>query len=201
METPIKIKIDLKDLPHKCNRTLLVPRNVNMHQLHFCIQVAMGWENAHLFQFSEVKWNSKLRVGIPDDFDMGFGGPETVNAHKVSLEEVFLIGNGAKPFWYWYDFGDDWWHRISFLKTSKKDQKSFGDKPLCTKAEGKCPPEDIGGVWGYATFLEVIKNPKHPDYNELISWHRLENPNSYNEMETDLNAINEQLTDYYESLK
>ena len=28
--------------------------------------------------------------------------------------------------------------------------------PLCVEGERACPPEDCGGVWGYADFLEAI---------------------------------------------
>ena len=30
-----------------------------------------------------------------------------------------------------------------------------------------CPPEDVGGVWGYADFIEAIQNP---DHEGMLEW-------------------------------
>ncbi|RRR67670.1 MAG: hypothetical protein EI684_18625 [Candidatus Viridilinea halotolerans] len=32
------------------------------------------------------------------------------------------------------------------------------------------PPEDCGGIWGYANFLQAITNPEHPDHEEMLDW-------------------------------
>ena len=32
---------------------------------------------------------------------------------------------------------------------------------LCVEGERNCPPEDVGGVWGYAEYLESLADPKH----------------------------------------
>lgn len=39
------------------------------------------------------------------------------------------------------------------------------------EAEGRCPPEDVGGPLGYEHFLEAIADPGHPDHEELAEWH------------------------------
>ncbi|MEN1784811.1 MAG: plasmid pRiA4b ORF-3 family protein, partial [Bacteroidota bacterium] len=160
MTSPLKLKIAVQNLPHKCERTFLVPEDLNMLQLHFIIQDSFEWHNEHLFEFSDAKSRPGIRVGIPNEFDDEFDFLERTPKQKVDevkLKEVFLIKNQGKPFLYWYDFGDDWWHRISFLKTSLKDMRSFEGIPLCIKAVGKCPPENIGGPWGYSEFLEAIE--------------------------------------------
>ena len=33
-----------------------------------------------------------------------------------------------------------------------------------------CPPEDCGGVWGYQELFEVIQDPEHPEYEEMLEW-------------------------------
>ncbi len=33
-----------------------------------------------------------------------------------------------------------------------------------------CPPEDCGGVWGYAEMLEILKQPEHEEYESYIEW-------------------------------
>ncbi|MDD5643577.1 MAG: plasmid pRiA4b ORF-3 family protein, partial [Syntrophales bacterium] len=41
---------------------------------------------------------------------------------------------------------------------------------VCLKGRRACPPEDIGGIWGYAEFLEAIGDPKHPDHEGILEW-------------------------------
>jgi len=36
--------------------------------------------------------------------------------------------------------------------------------------EMKCPPEDCGGVWGYAEMLEILKQPDHEEYESNLEW-------------------------------
>jgi hypothetical protein len=42
--------------------------------------------------------------------------------------------------------------------------------PVCLKGKRACPPEDIGGIWGYAEFLEAIRDPGHPDHEDMLEW-------------------------------
>jgi len=42
--------------------------------------------------------------------------------------------------------------------------------PVCIKGKRACPPEDVGGVWGYSEFLETIVNPKDPEYEDMLEW-------------------------------
>ena len=42
--------------------------------------------------------------------------------------------------------------------------------PCCTAGKRACPPEDCGGVWGYADFLDAIGDPEHPEHEEMLDW-------------------------------
>ena len=42
--------------------------------------------------------------------------------------------------------------------------------PRCITGERACPPEDIGGIFGYYRFLEILKDPDHPEYEEMKDW-------------------------------
>jgi len=37
-------------------------------------------------------------------------------------------------------------------------------------ASGRCPPEDVGGPWGYAEYLEAMADPNHERHAEMVEW-------------------------------
>ena len=61
--------------------------------------------------------------------------------------------------------------------------------PVCLKGKGACPPEDVGGVWGYAGFLEAISDPNNSEHDEYLEWVGGE----FDPDEFDLQEVNEQL--------
>lgn len=42
--------------------------------------------------------------------------------------------------------------------------------PVCIAGERACPPEDCGSVPGYEEILEILKDPKHEEYEERLEW-------------------------------
>ena len=72
------------------------------------------------------------------------------------------------PFDYEYDFGDSWHHEILFegcLPTTKGTQYS-----VCMEGERACPPEDVGGIGGYAEYLEVLADKEDDRHEEMLRW-------------------------------
>lgn len=43
-------------------------------------------------------------------------------------------------------------------------------EPILLEATGRCPPEDIGGPWGYQKFREALTDPVHERHTELVEW-------------------------------
>ena len=194
----VKLKINLENMPHAVYRRVLVPEDINMLQLHFIVQIAMGWEFAHLFQFCDKRSAPTIIASIPmeeDDLSF-FGRTKESKADEIKLKDHFQLANEAKPFWYWYDFGDDWWHKITFQKPTKKDLKIFAGTHLCVDASGACPPEDVGGPWGYYDFLEIIHNKKHPEHQEMREWIGISSREKYDTEYVSLESINRNLAEY-----
>jgi len=80
-----------------------------------------------------------------------------------------LVKQGFKRFTYDYDFGDCWSHDIIIGKS--REGNAGLDYPIFVAGEGRCPPEDIGGLWGFKDFLEVMKDPDHPEHDEMFEWY------------------------------
>jgi len=64
--------------------------------------------------------------------------------------------------------------------------------PLCIKARGACPPEDVGGIWGYYRFLEALGDSADPEHEELKEWIGGE----FDPAACDINEINQLLGEY-----
>ena len=90
-------------------------------------------------------------------------------------------------FLYEYDFGDCWQHRIVVEKVLPPEPGAA--YPRCTAGKRACPPEDVGGVWGYEEFLEAIRDPAHEEHEAMREWGGEE----FDPESCDLRAVNEQL--------
>lgn len=83
----------------------------------------------------------------------------------VTLEQV-ARGVGDR-FRYTYDFGDSWVHEIVVEKTLDRQPIAY---PRCTGGRRAAPPEDCGGLWGYAELVEVLGDPGHPEHGDRLEW-------------------------------
>jgi hypothetical protein len=42
--------------------------------------------------------------------------------------------------------------------------------PLCIDGKMACPPEDVGGTYGFAQFRRIMRNPQHREYAVYTEW-------------------------------
>jgi hypothetical protein len=159
-----RLKVTLKGSKPPIWRRLEVPGDITLAKLHQILQVAMGWTDSHLhsFQIGETFYQEP----DPDEFDPGFSLTETKNERKFKLQQVAF--REKMKFLYEYDFGDGWEHEILVEKILPMTEER--NYPVCLKGVRACPPEDIGGVWGYYDFLEIIKDTKHPEHENMMEW-------------------------------
>ncbi len=172
-----QLKITLKHSRPPIWRRVLVKGDTTLDKLHWIIQIAMGWMNSHLHQFIA----DGKTYGEPHE-DFGF---EVIDERSVRLNQVV---KGVKSrFVYEYDFGDGWEHDILVEKmTAPEPNQRY---PICIKGKRSCPPEDVGGVWGYENFLEAIENNDHPEHEEYVEWIG----GSFDPEAFDCEAVNEDL--------
>ena len=123
----------------------------------------MGWQNCHMHEF--VIDGEGYGTATADDF--GFER-ETKDESNARLSD-FLPKSGKRfRFQYVYDFGDDWRHEILFEGYPPHEQGLR--PPACVDGERACPPEDVGGPWGYAECLDAIADPNHDRHDEIMEW-------------------------------
>jgi hypothetical protein len=159
-----QLKVTLRDSKPPIWRRVLVPDTFTLGDLHTAIQVAMGWTNSHLHNFT-IGQNVYGMTGDDMGFEFDFG-MDDIDEDSVTLREV-LPAEGKK-FRYEYDFGDGWEHEVLVEKILPMEGGAA--YPRCIKGKRACPPENCGGIWGYMEMLETLQHPESPEYAELREW-------------------------------
>ena len=132
--------------------------------LHRYIQAVMEWTNSHLHHF----WIGGKRYGRPSLNGCSVPKSHVIDSTQIRLSDI-LPANGKKTrFGYEYDFGDCWEHEIQFEGIIKPDPTT--QYPVCVDGERAGPPDTCGGVSGYEYLLEVLADPNHEEYREMLEW-------------------------------
>jgi hypothetical protein len=145
-------------------RRLLVPGAANLGWVHAVLQVAMGWTNSHLHQFicgETIYADECVRC---EQFE---GDPPILDERKFTLAK--LLTDTGQGLIYDYDFGDSWEHLIIVEKVFSAPA-STSPAAVCLAGSHACPPEDCGGIGGYAELLKALKNKKHPEHKSMKEW-------------------------------
>ena len=162
LRSTYQLKVSVEGAKPPIWRRLLVKSDTKLDVLHLALQIAMGWTNSHLHQF--ISKDRKF-YGIKDD-DFEMDGFEVHDESIVRLSA--LLKTEKDSLIYEYDFGDSWTHNIILEKILAFDP----NKKLPYSVTGKraCPPEDCGGIWGYADLLAILENPEHEEHEEMLEW-------------------------------
>jgi hypothetical protein len=152
-----RLRVEIEEVEPAVIRTLEVPLDIRLDQLNVVLQVAIGWQNCHPYEF---------RHG-----DSVYGLVSSQNevnplpAEKATLADLVKLGH---IFDYDYVFGDDWQHTLTIENVSPAEPAVT--YPRLISAQGRCPPADIGGPEGYETFLFARANPEHLHHEGMLDW-------------------------------
>ena len=175
-----QVKVGLRGAKPPIWRRLEVPADTSLADLHDIIQVAFGWEDCHLHVF-ETAYGT-------------FGVADRELGHRaeapVTLEQV--APSAGDRLQYTYDFGDDWTHEIVVEDVLDRQPVAY---PRCTGGRRAAPPEDCGGIWGYAELVEVLGNPGHPEHSDRLEWLGLDSAADFQPARFDAAEITRTLTE------
>ena len=87
---------------------------------------------------------------------------------RTKLSAILPKSGKRFRFVYEYDFGDSWDHDVLFEGCLPAE--SGRPYPLCLEGKRACPPEDVGGVPGYADFLQIIQDPDSEQHEDMLEW-------------------------------
>ena len=155
------LRIELETIKPLIWRRVAVPTSMRLDVMHRVIQAVMGWLDYHLWEFEAS--GRKYSVLLPDDPDWN---ERIKDAAKTKLFALLRID--LKEFWYVYDMGDDWRHRIIVEELKAADSVLY---PRFLGGERRCPPEDCGGIPGYYEFLNDIANTQNEKREAALDWY------------------------------
>jgi hypothetical protein len=137
LEAIVQIKVWLSGISPMVWRRVLAPNTCTFRELHGIIQVAMGWEGIHLYQFC-------LRAARYGSWELSASSPEVTLA-------ALQLRKGTR-FTYEYDLNIPWRHEVRIENRIEPEHgKAY---PVCSGGSGACPPEDCGGPEAYLSRLD-----------------------------------------------
>jgi hypothetical protein len=139
-------------------------KDCTLDKLHEHIQTVMGWTNSHLHHF---KVGEQL-YGDPMLMEENMEEMDYQDSTSTKISDILPKTGKRFRFVYEYDFGDSWEHEVVFEGCPKAE--AGRQYPICLEGERACPPEDVGGVGGYADFLEAIRDKTHEERAAMFEW-------------------------------
>lgn len=178
------LKVVLDDSRPLIWRRILVP-DISLEALHDVIQIAFGWEDAHLHGF-EIK-----NVHVPAVED-----GEKIDEREISVAQLHAAR--IKKFHYTYDFGDSWEHSVWIERASVVQVTNV--LPKCVAGRGFCPLEDVGGIWRWMSIIDAFKHPER-DHDEWLEWQLARLPDDFAPQAFDPKPANVQLQRAFKSAR
>ncbi len=100
------------------SRTIQIRGDQTLEDLHFAIFDAFGRDDEHLYEFQlggrRPQDRNATIYRIPMDYVDDWEEPKVAGySDETTLDSLAL--RTRRRFFYWFDFGDDWWHQINVL--------------------------------------------------------------------------------------
>jgi hypothetical protein len=179
------LKIKLLGVRPPVWRRFVVPKDIMLNQLHDVIQIVMGWTDSHLHQFLI---NGQRYTESPE---WPIDGYEE-NTYRLGS----LVKEKGSMFQYRYDFGDEWRHDL-VVEDDDYLLPEAAEVLTCLKGKRACPPEDVGGVYGYLELCEALQDPDDEERDYWVEWIGDDFDSEY----FNLQEVNDQLKAYLREIE
>ncbi len=176
-----RLRATLLDIKPEIWRSIVIPADFTLGELHTAIQISMGWSDSHLHRF---ELGNRAFEAIHDGFEPE---PRVEDENAILLDSLGL--SKGDSLFYEYDFGDGWRHEISVEAILDSDALF----PLLENGARACPPEDSGGPFAYIELLEILSDPDHEEYESMTEWLG----GFFDSEAFDAQAINKRLADVF----
>lgn len=143
-------------------RTLAIPKDATLDELHQCIQILFGWMDIHDYYFEQVRNEQKYAFFIDDDFS---GEEKTMSSSQTVLSGCFVIGEQWK---YVYDVDHCWSHDIQIIGEVKLH--SAGEPELIAWEQDNLAENADSDPIDFDEKRAILRQPKHPQYPQMREW-------------------------------
>ena len=163
--TIISADVHIVDIEPRISRVLELPVKLTFAGLHEVLQAAFGWTDSHLHQFNV----GGLTIGAPEFDEDGLADYRTYEATEFRLQDLTFPYDEEQTLaiGYQYDFGDNWRHHLVLRKVARESGATY---PRCVGGSRSGPPEDAGGPYSYADFVEAWRDPDHDEHKDMRRW-------------------------------
>jgi len=182
-----RVKVTLAGAKPPIWRRLELASSTTLVDLHHILQACFEWDGTHLWLFDTPRgrYGPGEMPGVDADL-------EYRDARRLTLGQA--APNPGSKITYLYDFGDDWQHAIQVEAIQRADDAIA--YPWCTGGRRAAPPEDCGGVWGYADLIDTLGDTDHPGHEAMLEWLGLGSPADFDPARFDAAKINDALSPF-----
>lgn len=170
-EKYFEIEVSLVGAEPKVWRRFLIHKYSTFGDLHKAIQVACGWQDYHLYAFSEKDPYSRhgdddpiFAISPHDEADNYDHEPKY--ADKLRLTWIFDDQSIGREIFYLYDYGDGWVHSVKMIGFHRLEEKF---KRRLIAGARAFPLEDSGALPGYQRCVDAYNDPKNAE-KDLLVW-------------------------------
>ncbi len=147
MPVPVYVfKVELMDYDDIWRR-IAIPANKTLDDLHYAIFLAFDREEEHLYSFYFRRRYTKTRPTSRDSVE--YVHPDVaeeeedwpgcpIDAAKTKLQLLNL--RPRRVFYYLFDYGDSWWHKITVESINAPAPKKT-KQPWILERHGESPPQ------------------------------------------------------------
>lgn len=150
MQEIIQLKVSLTHSKPLIWRQIQIHTDTSFFELHHIIQIVMGWDNYHMFEFDL----EGFRIGEVDEEEKsnGYGSDQLMDSREVTLKDVIIQPKDIIT--YLYDFGDGWQHQVKVEKLLAFDTTT--KYPICIDGQMNAHQKIVEGSPLFITALTYL---------------------------------------------